>query len=242
MSSEPRSIFTGVCGQWPRIGWHAASGPFSGCNLLLDSEELLGFSRSGQRGRGRQASADDLLHLIEISGANEALMLDSFVPILGFAAEFFFLQPGIGSHPREFVAAGQFEHAQVQGMESGQRHELELVSHLRQFGLKAGNGGFVQVLPPVEDWRAVVGQHLVRILRPDCLVRIAWLRPCRDAKSRTRSGRHKERRRDRERSPTRCRRECGKILPACARRCRRSRSRCRYRWSEDWRCRRRCEP
>ena len=26
MSSDPRSMFTGVCGQWPKIGWHAASG------------------------------------------------------------------------------------------------------------------------------------------------------------------------------------------------------------------------
>ena len=96
-------------------------------------------------------------------------MLDGFVPVLGLAAEFFFLQSRVGGHPRKLVAAGQFEHAQVQGMESGQRHELEFVSHLRQFGLKAGDRGFVNVLPPVETRRAVVGQHLVRILRANCL-------------------------------------------------------------------------
>ena len=39
-------------------------GPLFRMNLVLDSMELLGFSRSGQRGRGRQASADDLLHLV----------------------------------------------------------------------------------------------------------------------------------------------------------------------------------
>ena len=35
--------------------------------------------------------------------------------------------------------------------------------------MKAGDGGFVNVLSPVEAGRAVVGQHLVRIPRADCL-------------------------------------------------------------------------
>src|ERR1700757_1899691 len=54
--------------------------------LLLP--ELFRFGRLGQRHGRRQPSADHLLHLIEVSGAHEALVLDRLVAVLRFAAEF----------------------------------------------------------------------------------------------------------------------------------------------------------
>src|ERR1700704_105000 len=45
-------------------------------------------------------------------------------------------------------------------MESRQRHELKLVTHLAEFSLEIRNGGIVQLLFPIERWRAVVRQQL----------------------------------------------------------------------------------
>ena len=49
-------------------------------------------------------------------------------------------------------------------VDAGQGDELVLVAERRQFALEPGDGGVVQVLPPVERGRAVVGQQLVRML------------------------------------------------------------------------------
>src|SRR5450830_1133326 len=45
-------------------------------------------------------------------------------------------------------------------METSQRDELELVAHRAQFLLEFGDGGIIQILLPVERWRAVIRQHL----------------------------------------------------------------------------------
>ena len=67
------------------------------------------------------------------------------------------------------VAPGQFEHRQVQGVEPGQRDELELVAHRASSRWKRGDRRVVEVLAPIEGRRAVVGQHLARELRVDRL-------------------------------------------------------------------------
>ena len=58
------------------------------------------------------------------------------------------------------VAMRQVEHRVVQCVETSQCDELELVTHSAQLFLELGDGGIVQILLPVERWRAVVGQQL----------------------------------------------------------------------------------
>ena len=67
-----------------------------------------------------------------------ALVLHRLVAILCLAAEFLLLQAceKISRHACQFISAGKFKHAEIQCVESGQGHELELVTHARQFGLE----------------------------------------------------------------------------------------------------------
>src|SRR5690606_11489619 len=51
-----------------------------------------------------------------------------------------------------------------QGVEAGQRDELETIAHGAEFTLELGDGVVVQVLLPVERRRTVVCQHLAREL------------------------------------------------------------------------------
>ena len=67
------------------------------------------------------------------------------------------------------VAARKLEHAVVQAVEARERDELELVAHGAELALEAGNGPLVDVAPPVERGRAVVGEHLARELAVDGL-------------------------------------------------------------------------
>src|SRR5690606_29660946 len=85
----------------------------------------------------------------------------------GCSGELFFLQLNEGAHLVAGVAVSQFEHAVVQCVETSQGDELELVAHGTELALELGNGGVVQVLLPVERWRAVVGQQLARELTVD---------------------------------------------------------------------------
>jgi hypothetical protein len=65
--------------------------------------------------------------------------------------------------PRD-VVLGQIEHVVPHGVDASQGDELVLVAHGAEFFLELGDGGIVQVLLPVEGRRAVVGQHLARVL------------------------------------------------------------------------------
>ncbi len=49
-------------------------------------------------------------------------------------------------------------------MESGEGDELEFVAHRAEFALEFRDGLVVEIFPPVERRRAIVGQHLVGIL------------------------------------------------------------------------------
>src|SRR6202171_3541438 len=129
-------------------------------------EELLVFGRSLERGRRRPGALDRLRHRVKVAGPHLALVLDRGES-LGYRCELRFLQLDERRHLAASVAVRQIEHAVVQAMEAGQGDELELVAHRAQLALEAGHGRIVKVLFPVERWRAVVRQHLVRELRMD---------------------------------------------------------------------------
>src|ERR1700732_4204268 len=135
----------------------------------LYSAKLLRSRGSSQR-RGRcQPAADRLLHLIEVSRAHKALVLHRLVSVLLLTGKFLLLQSRVSGHSGFLVMSRQLKHAQVQGMEARQGHELILVSHASQLRLKARNRFFVELLAPIEAGRAVVSQQLARILRVDWL-------------------------------------------------------------------------
>ena len=52
----------------------------------------------------------------------------------------------------------QVEHGVVQGVETSQRDELELIAHCSELFLELRNSGIIQVLTPVEGRGAVIGQ------------------------------------------------------------------------------------
>src|SRR6478672_8143538 len=122
-------------------------------------EELLVLGGSVQRGGGRLAGLDDLRHLVEVAGADLALVLDRGEAALR-RREFLLLQLDERGHVVARVAVGEVEHAVVQRVEAGQRDELELVAHGAQLALEFRDGRVVEVLLPVERRRAVVGEHL----------------------------------------------------------------------------------
>jgi hypothetical protein len=92
---------------------------------------------------------------------------------LGLGRELGLLQLGIGAHAALGVAAGQLEHGQVQAVEAGQRHELELVAHGADLALEARRGLDAHLALPVEDGRAVVGSILPGELAVDRLREVA---------------------------------------------------------------------
>src|SRR5450631_2459854 len=122
-------------------------------------EELLVLGGSMQGRGGRLACLNDLRHVVEIAGADLALVLDRGEAALG-RRELLLLQLDEGAHVVARVAVREVEHAVVQRVESGERDELELVAHGAQLALEPGDGRVVEVLLPVERRRAVVGEHL----------------------------------------------------------------------------------
>src|SRR5206468_3906125 len=79
---------------------------------------------------------------------------------LRLGREFRCLQLGVRRHAARAVAAGEIEHPVVQRVKTGERHELELVSHGPELALECRDRRRVETLPPVERRRAVVRQHL----------------------------------------------------------------------------------
>src|SRR5581483_11997596 len=67
------------------------------------------------------------------------------------------------------VLSRQLEHREIQRVESGERHKLELIAHLAQLALEVGNFGFRELRLPVERWRAIVSKQLARKL---CVKRV----------------------------------------------------------------------
>ena len=86
---------------------------------------------------------------------------------VAFGFELFGLQRDIARHVRLGVGLGQLEHRVVESMPTGKSDELERVAHRAEFFLEHRDRGVVEVLAPVERRRAVVRQHLVRVLGLD---------------------------------------------------------------------------
>src|SRR6516164_5124375 len=201
----------------------SARGAEGRLRLLADRRQVVKLLRLGGArecgGRGG-AARDDVLHLVEVAGADEALVLCGGVAVLTLAFKLRFLQSGIGAHALELVFARKFEHAVVQRMETRKRDELEFVAHRAEFTLEARNLFAAEMLPPVEGGRAVVGEQLPGILRVDGLGKLACLLEIRLG----------------------CLRERRRSPPRCAHRSKTRDRADRYRWSEEWHCRHPCAP
>ena len=126
--------------------------------------DLFYFRRARQRRRRRIAAGDDLRHLVEIAGADLPLMARRFVTVL-LERELRLLQLGIRRHPSVPVPPRQREHAVVERVEAGERHELEFIAHLADALLECGDLLLAQLLAPVEGRRAVIGEQFARVLR-----------------------------------------------------------------------------
>src|SRR6185436_8616493 len=114
----------------PAACWSGARSDLHGRELrfLLLVEELLVLRRTVQRrGRGL-AAGHDLGQLVEVAGADLALVLDRGEPLLG-GGELLLLQLDEGAHVVARIAVRQLEHRIVESMEAGERDELELVAH-----------------------------------------------------------------------------------------------------------------
>ena len=111
--------------------------------------KLFGFRRADQRGRGRIAAGNHLGDLIEITSPDEALVRRGAVADL-LRGELFLLKLRVSCHACLPIATRQMEHGHIQGVEAGQRHELELVAHLAKLLLEVGYGHVVELFLPVE--------------------------------------------------------------------------------------------
>ena len=86
---------------------------------------------------------------VEIAGSDLALVLGCGVASR-LRGEFGLLQLRIGGHAPVAIAGGQLEHAVIEGVEPGQRDELELVAHGAELALETGDGRLVELCLPVE--------------------------------------------------------------------------------------------
>ena len=111
--------------------------------------KLFFFGRPAQS-RGRTfPTRDDACDIVEISGADLVLVLGRRVAV-GFGRELRLLQFGLSSHPAIAIAVCEFEHAVVEGVESGERDELEFEAHRAEFALKFCDRRPIELRFPVE--------------------------------------------------------------------------------------------
>src|SRR5439155_1403645 len=85
--------------------------------------------------------------------------------LAGGEARLCLLHVGVGGQLAVAVVAGEFPHAVVERVETGEGDELEFVAHGAEFVLEPGDGGLVEVLFPVEGRGTVVGEQFVGITR-----------------------------------------------------------------------------
>src|SRR5437016_11968057 len=76
--------------------------------------------------------------------------------------ELVLLQPHVRRHLLRGVAAGEVEHRRVERVEAGERDEEEAVAPLAERVLEGRDLVVVEMLAPVEGWRAVVRERLAR--------------------------------------------------------------------------------
>jgi hypothetical protein len=130
--------------------------------------ELCFFGRTGQGGRPRFAAADELGNLIEVAGPDFELVACGGVAER-LACEFAYLEVRIRAHAARCKIVCEREHAVVECVKTGERDELEAVTHCKERVAKARDRRFVEFCFPVERRRAVVREHLVQILRVDAV-------------------------------------------------------------------------
>src|SRR5918999_530167 len=119
-SSRARAISSG---RVERRSWNRASlvTALTSCGgelgLFLVVEELLVLGRAVQRRGGRLAAGDHLGDLVEVAGADLALVLDRGEALLG-GGELLLLQLDEGAHVLAGVAVGELEHRVVERVEA----------------------------------------------------------------------------------------------------------------------------
>ena len=151
----------------------------------------------------RLAAGHDLAHQVEVAVPHLALVPRRRVAVL-LCLELRPLEFGVRSHAALPVRPREREHAVVQRVEAGERDELEAVAHGGQLALEDGEAARIEVTPPVERRRAVVGQQLARIALMDRFrkaPRLAQVRRGRLAPQQVRVGGVGERARDRALEP-----------------------------------------
>src|SRR6056297_3240216 len=93
---------------------------------MVLSSELLFLGTPHQRERRCGSARDHIGHFVEVAGAHFPLMAGGGVAGF-FHCELTLLQFDISSHAFVGITAREFEHRGVEGVETGQRDELELV-------------------------------------------------------------------------------------------------------------------
>src|SRR5207245_9842029 len=96
---------------------------------------------------------------VEVAGADLPLVAGRRVAV-ALERELVLLQPDIRAHAFRSVAPRQLEHRLVEGVEAGERDELEAVAEPAERRLEGGDLVVAQMPAPVERRRAVVGEQL----------------------------------------------------------------------------------
>src|SRR5882672_3638757 len=126
--------------------------------------ELLFLGRTLQRRRRALPARYDLRDVVEVSHADEFLVLGAAVSI-PFRRKLARLEIGIGRHASRLIVPRQLEHAEIQRVERGQRDELEFVAQRAQVGLEVPSLPLARVPFPIKGGRAVVRAQLAGLLR-----------------------------------------------------------------------------
>ncbi len=129
--------------------------------------ELLFFGAAGKGVGGGLTGRDDGGDLVEVAGADEALVAYRAVALVGDGELALLDAVRVGQHALFFVGFGELEHGEVERVEAGEGDELELVTHAAKLVLEGGDLGLGELLTPVEGGRAVVGKELAGELRVD---------------------------------------------------------------------------
>src|SRR5262249_43023252 len=141
-----------MAGAWPSC--RAAAIPLSGAPGGFSSE-LVRLGGFPQRQRGCGAPGNHLGDLIEVACPHLPLVPGRGVARL-LRSELLLLPLGVGSPSTPLLIPGGLEHAGVERVEAGERHELELVAPCAELALETGDRRVVQMPLPVEAWRAIV--------------------------------------------------------------------------------------
>ena len=138
----------------------------NGCCCL----ELRFFGGAGQRCNRRRAALNNSRHFIEVTCTHFLLVRYEGVAIFR-GGEFRLLHfINVVLHTLALgISVCQVKHVEPHAVDPRQGDELELVAHIRQLLLEAGNSFVVEVFLPVERRRAVISQQFARIFRVDGL-------------------------------------------------------------------------